>query len=324
VGQRRGKKKKASRRLRFNVYRGVQGSWPTIGPGELLLEYFSDNELVGWRSRGKDLQDYHYLWFFELESQRATHHQRMLEALRSVPGTTVSLDAWGRAMAYKYSDAPLSCIGSLKWVGGRFNYGVDIDASRFTPFPALYLAQDAETGFREMNGLVRGTERSGLNASELALCTESSITWVAVEGAVNNIFDVTRAANLRAFADVLNTFKLSRNVRDVEAKLNATPLRLARTAKELQRSFMSENWRELPTLFSTPANSQLFGHLLTHAGFEGVLYSSTITGRRNLALFPRQLQNSSSVVRVVGPPAVARCVELSAATYGDAEREGPS
>jgi hypothetical protein len=37
---------------------------------------------------------------------------------------------------------------------------------------------------------------------------------------------------------------------------------------------MAENWREFPAQFSTPANSQLFGHLLAHAGFEGVLFSS--------------------------------------------------
>jgi hypothetical protein len=223
-------------------------------------------------------------------------------------------------MAYRYSDAPLSCVGSLKWVGGRFNYGVDIDDTRFAPFPALYLAENSETGFREMNGLVRETQRSGLTGDELALCTKSGIAWVPVRGKVSNIFDVTRAANLRAFASVLQSFRVSPNVRNFEAKLNAVPLRLVKTAKELQRSFMSENWRELPSIFATPANSQLFGHLLRLAGFEGVLFSSTITRKLNLALFPRQFEHSSSAVYVKDPPAGARCTELSAATYADVER----
>lgn len=223
-------------------------------------------------------------------------------------------------MAYKYSDVPLSCVGSFKWVGGRFNYGVDIDETRFAPFPALYLAEDPETGFREMNGLVRETQRAGLTGKELTLCTESGIAWVPVRGKVYNVFDVTRVANLRAFAQVLHGFRVSANVRNFENKLNAVPLRLVKTAKELQRSFMAENWRELPSIFSTPANSQLFGHLLALAGFEGVLFSSTITKRLNLGLFSRQFEHSSSTVYVKDPPVGARCTELSATTYADAER----
>jgi len=130
----------------------------------------------------------------------------------------------------------------------------------------------------------------------------------------------TRAANRRAFAEAINRFQLSRNVRDAEARLGAAPLRLARTPKQLQTTFMAATWRELPAMFSTPASSQLFGHLLSQAGFEGILYSSTLTKRLSLALFPRQLVSSSSVVRVVQPPEVARCTELSADTYLDAER----
>jgi len=33
------------------------------------LEYFSDNQLLGWRARGEDVQKYDYPWYFELESQ---------------------------------------------------------------------------------------------------------------------------------------------------------------------------------------------------------------------------------------------------------------
>ncbi len=38
---------------------------------------------------------------------------------------------------------------------------------------------------------------------------------------------------------------------------------------------MLENWREFPTVWNTPSNPQLFGHLLSQAGFDGVLFSST-------------------------------------------------
>jgi len=106
--------------------------------------------VLAWRAKSKVVQQYHYLWWFELEAQRAAHQQQIANALRSVPGVAIDLAGWGRSMPYRYSNTPLSCVGSLKWVGGRFNYGVDIDNSRFTPFPALYLAEDFETGLREM------------------------------------------------------------------------------------------------------------------------------------------------------------------------------
>ncbi len=199
-----------NRRLRHRVYRGASSLTPPAG--ELVVEYFSDRELIGWRAHAEDIQAYHYLWFFELERQRAANHKQLLEALGTVPGISIELTGWGRALEYKYSNSPLSCVGSLKWVGGRFNYGTDIDSARFVPFPALYLAQDFETGLRELHGLLRENDRAGLTERELALCSESGVAWAAVAGTVYNIFDVTRVANLRAFAEVLATFKLSRNV----------------------------------------------------------------------------------------------------------------
>jgi hypothetical protein len=213
----------------------------------------------------------------------------------------------------------LSCVGSLKWVGGRFNYGVDIDSSRYAPFPALYLAEDMETGLREMQGLTREDTRDGLTADELSLCAKNGVTWFIVSGSVSNIFDLTRPGSLEGVARIISTFKLSKAVRDAEKRLAAKPLVLIATAEELLASFMYENWRENPSIMNTPANSQLFGHLLSLAGFEGALFSSTRTRKKNLVLFTRQFKNSASVARVLNPPATARCCELSAQTYSELE-----
>lgn len=310
-------KRRKTRHPQFKVYRGREP--PTIPSGELLLEYFTDEEALGWRAKSEDVQRYHYLWWFELEGQRAAHQPKLIDALRSITGITVDLSGWGRALQYKYSDSPLSCVGSLKWVGGRFNYGVDIDSSRYAPFPALYLAEDMETGLRELQGLTRDNTRNGLNSGELDLCARNGVAWVSVSGNVSNVFDLTHAGNLEGVAEIISTFKLSKAVRDVEKKLSIAPVRLISTAEELFNSFMLENWRELPTVVNTPANSQLFGHLLSIAGFEGALFSSTRTGNKNLALFPRQFKNSASLVRVLKPPSTARCCELSALTYIELE-----
>lgn len=65
---------------------------------------------------------------------------------------------------------------------------------------------------------------------------------------------------------------------------------------------------------------QLLGNMLSHAGFEGVLFASTITGKRNLAIFTRQLHHSESVIQVIDPPRRARCCVLDASNHADAER----
>ncbi len=155
-------KRRKPRRLLHKVYRGPAGASPGLAPGELLLEHFSDEQLLTWRSKSRNTQTYHYLWYFELEAQRAIHQAQLLESLRAVSGLSIRLDGWGRALNYRYSSTPLSCVGSTKWVGGRFNYGMDIDSTRFTPFPALYLAEDLETGLREMQGLAREDSRAGV------------------------------------------------------------------------------------------------------------------------------------------------------------------
>lgn len=311
-------RRRGDRQLRYNVYRGP--AWPEPKPGELLLEYFSDHQLAYWHARAQDLQDYHYLWFYELERQRAAQQSELRLALQSIPGIRVSLGGWGRAIDFKYSNLPLSCLGSMQWVGGRFNYGIDIDSSRYTPFPALYLAEDMETALREKNGLLRDSSRAGLTADELALCGKTSVTWLAVKGSVNNVFDLTTQKNVTPFVDIISSFRLSKNVRSQESKLRLVPLRLVNTVEIFMETLMAENWRQYPAMWSTPANSQLLGHMLAHAGFEGVLFSSTITGRRNLAIFPRQFHHSESVIEVVAPPPHARCCILNAATHGDAER----
>jgi hypothetical protein len=311
-------KRRSGPPLRYNVYRGP--GWPEIKPGDLLLEYFSDHQLAHWRARAEDLQNYHYLWFYELERQRAAQHSELRLALQSVPGIQVPLYGWGRAIDYKYSGLPLSCLGSLQWVGGRFNYGIDIDSSRYTPFPALYLGEDMETALREKNGLLRDSDRAGLTADELALCSRTSVTWLAVSGTANNVFDLTKPTNVEPFVDVIASFRLSNNVRSQESKLQLVPLRLVNSVGIFIETLMTENWRQYPTMWSTPANSQLLGHMLSNAGFEGVLFSSTITGKRNLAIFPRQLHHSESVIQVIDPPPHARCSVLNAATHADAER----
>jgi hypothetical protein len=83
-------KRRKTRHPQFKVYRGRES--PTIPAGELLLEYFTDEEALGWRAKSEDVQNYHYLWWFELEGQRAALHSRSWSnsPIVRVPGSKTS------------------------------------------------------------------------------------------------------------------------------------------------------------------------------------------------------------------------------------------
>jgi hypothetical protein len=106
---------------------------------------------------------------------------------------------------------------------------------------------------------------------------------VSVAGSLNNVFDLTTHSNLRAFTDVIASFQLSARVSRLERLMGLAPMKVITDSAQLHTTFMAEEWRQYPVMWNTPANPQLFGHLLTQAGFEGVLYSSTRTSKRSVA-----------------------------------------
>ena len=313
---------KLQQRRKLEVRLRRTGRFDPSPPGLLELDRFSDMDVEEWVRFATDFQAYHYQWFFELEAQRAASAERIREALTAVRPITVDLEGWGRVLAWRYTNAPLSAVGSLTWVGGRFNYGIDIDGgNRFAAFPALYLASSFETGLKEMLGQPP-SRLSGLSRADLALCDETSFSWVTVAGTVNNVFDLTKPSSLAAFTQVIREFRLSDRVRELQKRVRPQhPLRLVRTPTELLESIMVTNWRELPVQCDTPANSQVIGRLVADSGYDGILYRSTKTGERNLAVFTRNLAHSDSVIRVAPePPAQVRLRQLDASNYGDAER----
>jgi len=226
---------------------------------------------------------------------------------------SVDVHGWWRLVDFKYCVHALSPAGSLQWVGGRFNYGNEIDPTRFPPFPALYIAEDFATAFRERFGLAADDNSSGLEAHELVLADAGSWTSLRLTGLVNNVFDLTRLANLKGFSRIISKFTISSAVREAEAKAMRSPTRLVRKPRELLDSLMGEDWRALPVHFDVPSNPQVFGGLLVEAGFEGVIYRSTKSGKRCLAVFTRQLVNSDSKITLYGDrPADIAFAELTA------------
>jgi hypothetical protein len=278
------------------------------------LEALSSATFQQWQAHGKAQSEYQYRLYFDLETQRAAHKAEPCQALRDSASVTLNIDGWWRVIDFSYCMHALSPAGSLQWVGGRFNYGNDIDSTRFPPFPALYLAEDFTTAFRERFGLAANDDSRGLEAHELVLADASSWSSLKLTGVVNNVFDLTRLVNLKGFCRVIGKFSLSRAVYEAEAKAMRAPTRLVRKPRELLDSLMRDDWRALPVHFDVPSNSQVFGRLLVDAGFDGVVYRSSKSGHRCLAVFTRQLVNSDSKIALHGDrPAGIAFAELTAA-----------
>jgi hypothetical protein len=57
-------------------------------------------------------------------------YDELCAALQTIPATSISLDGCVRVTDWRWSLTPLSPLGSIKGVGGRFNIGDDLDRYR--------------------------------------------------------------------------------------------------------------------------------------------------------------------------------------------------
>lgn len=277
---------------------------PGVGstrPGEPLglreLDRFSEASLAKWRTASQLIDELHDVLYFNLEPERQRLRQDLLGALQQSPATTLTLDRWVRIVTYQYSDSPLSCAGSLQAYGGRFNLGIDVDKGAMGPWPALYLAQDLETAFREKFGLASDSRSEGLTPQELALEHKVSHSTIFVHGALHQLFDMRSESATTALAGVLRRINLPQRARELRKRLQVSPqaVFMAHTPKQVHEMVVKHNWRLWPVQFGLPAPSHIMADLVRRAGFEGILYRSSKGPRDCVALFPDQLATDSFV-----------------------------
>lgn len=286
-------------------------------PALTELERFSQASLHQWLAAKTNLDSLQRALYFELEPLRQRNEARLLDALLSQALPSFSFDGWSRIVDYRYGLEPLSIAGSLKGEGGRFNIGSELSPGAFTAFPALYIAEDFETAFRERFGGPLETRPAELSAQELALRTPGSFTQVRLRGVIENLIDVGNLETLKAFASVLREFPIPRDVRQFARKLGLRPPpTLIRSPVTLQRQLLHPNWRMLPQQFDLPANSQIFGRVAAAAGIHGILYPSTRhVAKRCIALFPQNWAESGSFVEVIDvAPEGARLIRVDGLT----------
>lgn len=137
---------------------------------EFVLEEVSFQELKEQKKRTQAFINY----YSELVLQREQLKDQIFDVLREKCISGYKFSNWQRAVKYKYSLHPLSCVGSMTFIGQRFNYGSDINGN-LTAFPALYIAADKDTALQETLGQTDNNSEKRLSSQELALMTDKEI-----------------------------------------------------------------------------------------------------------------------------------------------------
>jgi hypothetical protein len=146
-----------------------------------FLDYGLVEDIPKSRALCQQLLRFHWEFYSELAFLRNQVYESLKSSVRerAIP---FQFSNWRRAVKYKYSLEPLGTKGSLVDPGGRFNIG-NIDTTRFTPFPALYVAYDKGTVLAELLGRVEPADQ--LAAEELALTNPASVTIVSITAKSN-------------------------------------------------------------------------------------------------------------------------------------------
>lgn len=268
---------------------------------ENLLEEGSLQSLIEGKKLSQAYIKYQWDFYSELAYQRSLIQDQLVESLQESTVTGYRFDAWQRVTRWKYSGHPFSTVGSLVSWGGRFNIGRDISPSAtLKTFQALYLAQSQATA--QVEGLGSGVTNSPLSIEDIALANKSSFTCVSVSGAMDRMLDLTNKATLVKFAKLISKFKVPKSIIDSAAQLNIPPPTLIKSPGPLLKSFLVESWRKEPSQFDIPANGQIFGQLVYLAGIDGIIYPSSKTGEKCMAVYPSNFDGRNSYLKLDDEP----------------------
>lgn len=265
--------------------------------GILELERFTEANITQWNQASENLNELEDILYFSLEPERRRLRSELTASIQDNKPIEFVIHNWTRVVSFEHSLDPLSCIGSIKSYGGRFNVGLELDAGTLKPWPALYLAENFETAFREKRQLASDSIVNGLTPSELALMPGENLTAVSVIGQLNRVFDMRSPNSLESIAKVLRKIKMPDRAKLLQKRLriSAKDLFMIKTPNQLHTAITKANWRTLPIQFGLPSQSQIISELIAAAGYEAILYPSSKSPGNCLAIFPNLLADHSYV-----------------------------
>jgi len=148
---------------------GIKKKSPNITPEkrvEHLLEKGTIKSLIEGKRLNQEYIKYQWDFYSELAYQRSQIQDHLILSIQESCVANFKIDSWQRVTKWKYSNHPLSTIGSLVSYGGRFNVGGDISSSdTLKTFQALYLAEDQGTA--QVEALGQDGANSGLTIEEI-------------------------------------------------------------------------------------------------------------------------------------------------------------
>jgi len=256
------------------------------------LDHFSEREIA----KGKQLQ---YVWkkiewsfYNELKFQRSNIIDKIHAKLIETCKTNYNFQKWQRVITWKYSTNPLSIIGSIKDpAGGRFNVG-DIDRTTFPSFPALYIAEDAETAIQEK--LMNKVKDDAQSCLDTALAKKASFSCISVSGSLDAVINLNNPKTLKPFVYLIRNFSISEYLRKASKTKRNVDLTVVKNVKQLLKTLLDKNWRFLPMQLDIPSSSQIFGELVMGTGIDGIVYPSKYTGKECLCIFPQNFKETGS------------------------------
>ena len=290
---------KGTRRGRPPPPGSQRAPFPEDAPSLYALDAFSHLDIHRWAKQSARLDELQTISYYGLEAERHKHRPALLSALRNAPSIFLDLGEWHRIVEYTYCLDPLSARGSVRGYGGRCNIGAEVGDGSISAFPALYLASDLETAYREFYQIDPKPGIEGLAPEDFAPRRPGCFLVTQIQGRLEHVFDVNNLSALQPYVKILASFSHPRGMQQIARSLRLPP-GLIRGASGLRRSVLSKNWRSLPSQFDVPANCQILGRFLCDAGFEGIRYPSSKSGNPCLAVFPRNLRHSGSFVELSG------------------------
>jgi len=262
-----------------------------------LLELGTVKSIQTAKKATQDLLKYTWNHYSELARQRSAIQDSIQQALiqTAIP---YEVSNWQRAVKYKYSLHPLSTVGSLSFIGGRFNTGKGVN-TEVPFFPGLYITQNKDTALQEHLGQ---TPNEYLTPREVALTNSASETIVSISGKFDKVFDLTNPDSVAPFVELIKNFSLSKELKAFAKKLGLGDSVIIENTHTLLKTLLEPNWRISPSRYDVPANSQIFGHLIYSAGIEGILYPSKLTGQLCLVVYPKNFVGTDSFIMLDDEP----------------------
>jgi hypothetical protein len=281
------------------------------GPVTYELDRFSLHDLRSWKKANASIAQYHTRVYYELEAQRQIYRKELLAGLRDARVQEFEVERWVRMVDYRYSTQPLSAAGSIRSIGGRFNFGEGLNR-KLSPFHGLYIAEDPETATLEFFG----GSRNGLTAEELALTPRKSYASICLSGTLSNVLDITDSRNLKSFCEAYRHFRINPEYKKLLAGTKIAPLSIATDPKNLLMTIQSQNWKEFGAQLGIPSNSQVFGQLAFEAGYDGIIYSSTRGPGRCACILVENLQHSETSISIADPIPTSETIQtLDSSTW---------